>query len=142
MPHTYQHPRPAVTVDCVVFSQLKDETRVLLIQRAKAPFQDSWALPGGFMEIDETVEAAAARELKEETQLSGITLHQLGTFSRVDRDPRDRVISVAFWGKLLGTEDQAQAASDAKALRWFPIHALPPLAFDHAEILALAITQR
>ena len=94
------------------------------------------------MEIDETVEAAAARELEEETQLSGITLHQLGTFSQVDRDPRDRVISVAFWGMLEGTEDQAQAASDAKALRWFPINDLPPLAFDHAEILALARTQR
>jgi len=141
MLYTYQHPRPAVTVDCVVFSQLKDETRVLLIQRAQPPFQGSWALPGGFMEIDETVEAAAARELAEETQLAGITLHQLGTFSRVDRDPRGRVISVAFWGSLEGTEDQAQAASDARALRWFPINALPPLAFDHADILDQAKTQ-
>ena len=139
MPFEYEYPRPAISVDMVVLRNELDR-EVLLIQRRHPPFQDQWALPGGFLEIEETLEQAARRELQEETGLEAKSLRQVGAFSTVDRDPRTRVISVAF---LVDPEslDGAAAADDAKSLAWFGLEQLPELAFDHLEILQLALAQ-
>ena len=110
-------------------------TRVLLIQRLRDPFAGGWALPGGFMEIDETAEQAAIRELAEETSLVIDTVHQIGAYSAVDRDPRTRVITVAFLA-IHRPGDDPVAADDAADTRWFPIDRLPSLAFDHDQIIA------
>src|SRR6185295_13586191 len=98
MPHTYEHPRPSVTVDAVVFGFDDQDLKVLLIQRALEPFLGRWALPGGFVRMDESLEAAVRRELKEETGLSDVFLEQLYTFGAPARDPRGRVISIAYYG--------------------------------------------
>jgi 8-oxo-dGTP diphosphatase len=129
-----------LTTDCVLFSAIEGDLNILLIQRDKSPFEGSWALPGGFMEIDETLENAAYRELKEETGITSIKLKQLGIFDKPGRDPRGRVISVAFYA-LLDKHVLPKAASDARQARWFSFNNLPPLAFDHAEIIALAVQQ-
>src|SRR5213595_1917479 len=97
MPHTYQYPRAALTVDCVVFGFDEGELKVLLIQRGLDPFKGRWALPGGFVRVDETLDEAACRELREETGLKHVFLEQLYTFGQVDRDPRERVVSVAYY---------------------------------------------
>jgi 8-oxo-dGTP diphosphatase len=136
--HTYRHPRPALTVDCVVLAFEAGALSVLLIRRGLAPFLGSWALPGGFVRIDETLEEAARRELREETGLPQVYLEELRTFSRVDRDPRERVVSVAFVALVRGRSEQVKEGSDAAEARWFPLAALPPLAFDHGEILEAA----
>ena len=138
MAYQYEYPRPAVSVDIVVLRPAPPEQEVLLIQRLKQPFQDCWALPGGFLEMDETLEAAASRELLEETTLETESLEQIGAFSTVDRDPRGRVISVAFLAKIVD-DSVASAADDAKSLRWFRLSELPKLAFDHQEILNTAL---
>ncbi|GAB4195002.1 MAG: NUDIX domain-containing protein [Sandaracinaceae bacterium] len=134
----YRHPRPAITVDCVVFAFEARSLSVLLVRRGQPPFAGSWALPGGFVRVDETLEEAARRELAEETSLADVYLEELRTFSRVDRDPRERVISVAFVALLRGRSPAVREGSDAAEARWFPLDALPPLAFDHAEILEAA----
>jgi len=139
MPYTYKYPRPALTVDAVVFKKSDKETSVLLIERKNPPYKGKWALPGGFVDMDETVESAAARELLEETGLAGIKLQQLHTFSAVERDPRGRTISVVFWGVITNSET-ARAGDDAADAKWFSIDNLPDLAFDHQEIMAMAIT--
>jgi 8-oxo-dGTP diphosphatase len=141
MPHTYQYPRAALTVDCVVFGFDGGELKVLLIQRALAPFKGQWALPGGFVRVDETIDAAARRELVEETGLGDVFLEQLYTFGVVDRDPRERVVSVAHYALVKLSDHKAKAATDAAEAEWFPLSKLPKLAFDHAEILALALTR-
>lgn len=147
MSYTYQYPRPALTVDCVVFGFSGDSPalRLLLIQRKHDPFRGRWALPGGFVEMDETVEAAARRELQEETGVRDVFLEQLYTFSGVDRDPRERVVSVAYYALVNLDRHPVQAASDAEAAQWFVIHpdaaALPPLAFDHGKIVERAIAR-
>ena len=138
MPFTYEYPRPAVTVDCVVFGLDEDELKILLIQRAGEPFAGCWALPGGFVDMDETIESAARRELEEETSLRCNYLEQLYTFGQVDRDPRDRVISVAYFALVQLASHQVQAASDARNVGWFSLNDTPRLAFDHEKILEMA----
>ncbi|MDB6131090.1 MAG: hydrolase [Verrucomicrobiales bacterium] len=139
MPHTYQYPRAALTVDCVVFGLADSQLKLLLIERGLEPFKGKWALPGGFVRVDETVDAAARRELQEETGLHDLFLEQLYTFGRVDRDPRERVVSVAYYALVKEAAHETRAATDASDAKWFPVSRLPKLAFDHAEIVATAL---
>lgn len=135
---TYRYPRPAVTVDVVAVRGPAHSPEVLLIRRARAPFKGAWALPGGFVGIDEDLPDAARRELFEETGIRARCLVELGVFGRPDRDPRGRVISVAYLARL-ARPDIARAGDDASSAEWFPMKKLPKkLAFDHAEILARA----
>lgn len=136
MPYTYTYPRPAVTVDIVVFRS--NLTEVLLIRRLNPPFENTWAIPGGFVDMNETLEQAAARELEEETDLKEILLRQFHAFSEPNRDPRHRTISIAFYGFVENDQGDAIAGSDAKDARWFKTNELPSLAFDHDKILAKA----
>ena len=139
--YSYKYPRPAVTADCVVIGSAADSSRyVLLIQRGNEPYKGCWALPGGFMDMDETLEQCALRELKEETGLtpSG-DITELKSFSTVDRDPRGRTITVAFLIEMPMTE--AKGGDDAADARWFPLNELPPLAFDHDEIIKEALAR-
>lgn len=135
--YCYAYPRASVTADCVVLAPNDGVVKVLLIRRANEPYKDCWALPGGFMEMDETIETCAARELKEETGLEAAELTQLYTYSAVDRDPRGRTLSVAFLAEL--PYQEVQGGDDAAEARWFAVDAVPPLAFDHAEMLAKAL---
>ena len=139
MPYTYEYPRPAVTVDAAVFGFDGAELQILLVERALEPFAGQWAIPGGFVNMNESVEAAAVRELQEETGISRVFLEQLYTFGDVQRDPRGRVISVAYYALVKPSEHPTAAASDAREARWFPVSALPPLAFDHEKIVAVAL---
>lgn len=139
MPHTYKYPRPALTVDCVVFGFDETELKVLLIERALEPFKGSWALPGGFVHVDETIDEAARRELAEEAGLTNVFLEQLYTFGAVDRDPRERVVSVAHFALVKLSAYKTRAAADAADARWFPVSNVPKLAFDHGDILAAAL---
>jgi 8-oxo-dGTP diphosphatase len=138
MPYTYQYPRAALTVDCVVFGFDGGDLKVLLIQRALEPFKGRWALPGGFVRVNEPLDDAARRELEEETGLKNIFLEQLYSFGKVDRDPRERVVSVAYYALVKLADHRARAATDAANAKWFPISKIPRLAFDHADILATA----
>ena len=142
MAYTYEYPRPSLTVDCIIFG-LDESSRlkVLLIKRAKNPFKDAWALPGGFVDENETLEYAALRELKEETGVSDVFIEQLFTFGTPGRDPRGRVVTVAYYSLINLAEHKIGADTDAQDVKWFPINSLPPLAFDHAEILETAITR-
>lgn len=137
MPFVYEYPRPAVCIDCVIFSH--DRSSILLIKRAQEPFREFWALPGGFVEMDETLEESAKRELEEETGLKNIELEQLYTYGNPGRDPRGRVISIAFWGVINQSECNVCAGSDAASAQWFPFGELPMLAFDHSEIILKAL---
>lgn len=139
MPFTYDYPHPAVTVDIVVFGYDEADLKVLLIQRDRAPYRSKWALPGGFVEIDESIDDAARRELEEETGMSRVFLEQLYTFGAPKRDPRERVISVAHYALVKLTDHTVRAASDARNVAWFPVADLPALAFDHEEILEVAL---
>jgi 8-oxo-dGTP diphosphatase len=139
MPHTYEYPRAALTVDCVVFGLDDEDLKVLLIQRGLAPFEGTWALPGGFVRVDETLEEAARRELEEETGLRQVFLEQLYTFGAVDRDPRERVVSVAYYALVKLSDHDVHAATDARDAAWFGVHDVPSLAFDHAAILQVAL---
>lgn len=138
MPYTYTYPHPAVTVDVVVFTIEADDLKVLLVQRDGQPFEGRWALPGGFVELDESLRRAAWRELKEETGVNAAFLEQLGAFGHPDRDPRERVISVAYYALIPLDRLEIQAASDARDAGLFSLGALPQLAFDHAKILRRA----
>ena len=133
MAYTYKYPRPAVTADCVVMTK-EERPQVLLIQRGFDPFKGCWAFPGGFMNMDETTEQSAIRELEEETGLVVTELHQIGAYSKVDRDPRGRTITVAYL-VLVDHPIAATGQDDAAKAQWFPIDALPPLAFDHENIM-------
>jgi 8-oxo-dGTP diphosphatase len=126
-------------VDCVVFGLDEQELKVMLIQRGLPPFEGKWALPGGFVRLEETLDEAARRELEEETGLRKIFLEQLCTFSQVDRDPRERVVSVAYYALVNLRDHQVHAATDARDAGWFGVHDVPSLAFDHAEILRVAL---
>lgn len=138
--YCYAYPRPNVAVDCVVFGLDEQTTlKVMLIRRRDVP--KGWALPGGFVRIHESLEEAARRELAEETGIRDVFLEQLYTFGAVDRDSRDRVISVAYYALVNLGEYAIVAATDAEAAAWFAIDAIPPLAFDHAEILKTAINR-
>ncbi|MFW5759162.1 MAG: NUDIX domain-containing protein [Bacteroidota bacterium] len=141
MGFTYEYPRPAVTTDAVIFDlkgNKKEDLNILLIKRKNEPFKDSWALPGGFMDIEETLEECVAREVEEETGIKGMKFYQLEAFSSVDRDPRHRTISVAFWGFCHKTP-QKKASSDAVDVKWFDLKSLPQLAFDHDLIVKKAL---
>lgn len=139
MSYRYDHPRPAVTVDVVAIDTQPRPARVLLVRRREPPFRDHWALPGGFVDIDEPLETAAGRELREETGIDAIALAQLGAFGRPDRDPRGRVISIAFVARMDGASaTPPRPGSDAADARWFALGRLPPLAFDHADIIGQA----
>lgn len=138
MPYSYQYPRPALTVDCVVFGYDAEELKVLLIQRDLDPFEGKWALPGGFVHIDETLEDAARRELQEETGIADLYLEQLYTFGEVNRDPRERVVSVAYYALVDLFHHRLTAATDARNAAWFAVDDTPPLAFDHEHILTMA----
>lgn len=135
---TYRHPRPALTVDCVVFGLDAQDLKVLLIQRDIEPYAGCWALPGGFVHVDETIDAAARRELEEETGLKIGFLEQLYTFGDLDRDPRERVVTVAYYALLRLDEHPLQPASDARDAGWFQAADPPRLAFDHQHILDTA----
>jgi 8-oxo-dGTP diphosphatase len=133
MPDEYQYPRVAVTVDVIVFAEIERAPNVLLVQRAKDPYGGMWALPGGFIEMNENLEASAMRELKEETGVTAKELIQIGAFGDVGRDPRGRTISVAFLTCVEPSEPQA--ADDAAEAKWFALRGLPDLAFDHRAIV-------
>lgn len=142
MTYTYKYPRPALTVDCVVFGfEANAALQVLLIQRKLPPYEGHWALPGGFVQLDESVDAAAIRELQEETGVTDVFLEQLYTFGAVGRDPRDRIISVAYYALINLQEHPVQAATDASDAQWFELSMLPVLGFDHQEILDRAIAR-
>ena len=141
MSYTYEYPRPAVTVDCLVFSRENDKLWLMLIQRDRPPFQESWALPGGFVEIDEDLEEAAYRELKEETGINDIELGQFRTFGKPGRDPRGRTISIVYYGFTYNDSNLPQAGSDARNVDWFDVTDLPPLAFDHDKIIEMALQE-
>ena len=137
--YTYEYPRPSITVDVAIFRPLGEEYQILLIQRAQAPYQGKYALPGGFINMDESLEAAAQRELFEETGVNNQELTQIQTFSDPERDPRGRVISTCF-GCVLGVGNQihVQAGDDAAIADWFGLNDLPPLAFDHLVLIQAA----
>lgn len=137
MAYTYKYPRPAVTSDCVVITN-EQQPKVLLIQRGNEPFKGCWAFPGGFMDMDETTEHCAVRELKEETGLAVSDLHQIGTYSKIDRDPRGRTISVAYL-VIIDSPVEVTGQDDATKAEWFPITNLPHLAFDHFDIMQDAL---
>ena len=139
MPFTYEYPRPAVAVDCVVFGFDDGELKVLLIKRGLEPFKGAWALPGGFVRLDETLDAAARRELAEEAGLTDVYLEQLFTFGDVARDPRERVLSVSYYALVALDRHPPAAATDADAAAWFAVADLPSLAFDHAAIVTAAV---
>lgn len=137
MTYTYKYPRPAVTADCVVITK-EEQPKVLLIQRGIDPYKGCWAFPGGFMNMDETTEQCAIRELEEETGLRVSNVHQIGAYSKVDRDPRGRTITVAYLA-IIDEPVQVTGQDDAAKAEWFPLSALPELAFDHAEIMRDAV---
>lgn len=138
MSYTYKYPRPAVTADVVTITK-EEEPKVLLIQRGFEPYKGSWAFPGGFMEMDETTEECAIRELKEETGLKLDSMVQVGAYSKVDRDPRGRTITIAYLA-IVDEPLSVIAHDDAVMAEWFSINDLPILAFDHDEIMADAIS--
>lgn len=139
MSFTYKYARPAITADCVVFAQEEKDLKVLLIQRAQEPFKDSWAFPGGFAEVGESLDCTARRELEEETGLKDVSLKQLYTFSAPDRDPREHVITVAYYALIPFADQKLHAASDAGNAAWFSTDNIPDLAFDHEKILQMAL---
>lgn len=136
--YCYEHPRPAVTVDIVLFCRQAERVEVLLIKRGRDPFKGRWAFPGGFVDEDESLEDAAARELREETGLENVRLRQVGAFGDPGRDPRGHTVSVAF-AALLETRDEAKADDDAEYAAWHAVARPPRLAFDHKKILGVAV---
>ncbi len=133
--YCYDYPRPSVTVDIVLLTDVTQNPKVLLIRRKNSPFKDYWALPGGFLDMCETLEESARRELHEETRISDVQLTQIGAFGNPDRDPRGRVVTIAFVGIVSSEQQKAVAGSDAVAVAWFSISDLPQLAFDHEQII-------
>ena len=136
--YSYKYPHPAVAADCVVFVREGAEVKVLLIERRNAPCKGEWAFPGGFMNIDETAEEAACRELEEETGLKVGSVRQVGAFTAVDRDPRERVVSITYYAELPRVV-AVSGSDDARNARWFSLNNLPKLAFDHEMILQKAL---
>ena len=136
-PYQYKYEHPAVTTDCVIFTYEDWKLKVLLVKRGGEPYKGEWALPGGFLRGDETAREGALRELKEETALEASAIGELGVFSKPDRDPRERVITIAFYA--LVKPSKVQGGDDADEAAWFPIDDLPQLAFDHADIIHSAL---
>ena len=135
MSYTYEYPRPCVTVDVALFRKHHDKEEILLIQRKNPPFEGMWALPGGFINMDENLSEAAFRELKEETGLTPRTLFQYRTYGDVYRDPRHRTITIVYYGFIDFEVSQPLSGDDAADAAWFSIQKLPPLAFDHTQII-------
>jgi len=135
----YEYPRAALAVDCVVFGLDETDLKVLLIQRKLAPFQHAWALPGGFVRLDEELDVAARRELQEEAGVSDVYLEQLYTVGTLGRDPRERVVTVAYYALAKLSDHRIRAATDAMGVGWFSLDDLPKLAFDHQEIVEHAV---
>lgn len=136
-----KYERPSVTVDIVIFTITDNDLKVLLIKRKGPPYQNFWAIPGGFVKIDESLEEAAFRELKEETGVSDVYLEQLYTFGDPRRDPRTRVITVAYFALINSEKLELYASTDAEEVRWYSTKELPSLAFDHSKIMDYAITR-
>ncbi len=136
--YTYKYPHPAVATDCVIFGFDGRSLYILLIERGLEPYKGLWALPGGFLKMDETVEQCARRELQEETGVSEVFLEQFHVFSDVKRDPRERVLSVAFYALVRKSDYRLMAGDDAARAQWFVVDELPPLAFDHDRIVSMA----
>ena len=141
MKYTYDYPRPAVTVDCVVFGFDEGDLKILLVQRDVEPFRGKWALPGGFVLEQESLEQAARRELREETGIEKLYLEQLYTFGEPARDPRGRVITVAYYALVKLADHRVRAATDASSAAWFSVAEVSRLAFDHNKILDMALTR-
>lgn len=137
--YTYKYPHPALTTDCVVFGFDGSALSLLLVNRGIEPYKGKWALPGGFVRMDETVEEGALRELREETGVDDIYVEQLQAFSSIDRDPRERVVTVAFLAFVRQDDYNVIAGDDAAQAQWFPVEDLPELAFDHSEIIRVAL---
>ena len=137
--YSYKYPRPTVTADALIFRKNNKNVEILLIKRSNPPFEGMWASPGGFMDMDETPEEAAIRELHEETNLSNVELYQFHAYGAVDRDPRHRTIAIAYAGFLTNNNTEINGGDDAADAQWFNIHNLPELAFDHDLIVADAI---
>ena len=135
----YKYPHPAVTADCVIFGFDGLNINVLLIQRGIEPFKDKWALPGGFVKIDESADEGARRELQEETGLTDAKIEQFYTFTDVNRDPRERVITIAYYALVRLSE--VKGGDDAAKAQWFAQEDIPSLAFDHELILRTAINR-
>jgi len=137
--YTYDWPRPMISCDAVVFAFSGGKAKVLLIKRGHYPFEGQWAIPGGFIGMEEELHDTAVRELAEETGLTGVKLQQLAAFGTVGRDPRGRMITVVFWG-IAEQASKVKGADDAAQAKWFDIDKLPkPLAFDHEEVLEITI---
>ena len=139
--YSYQYPRAALTVDAVVFSKEQHSLEVLLIQRKHEPWKEMWALPGGFLEVGETCQQGAERELQEETGLQDIELRQFYVFDAVDRDPRERIITVAHYGFANKKNHSPKGNDDAMDAQWFDVNHLPPLAADHHQIIEKALLE-
>jgi 8-oxo-dGTP diphosphatase len=138
--YIYDWPRPMVTVDTVVFTFQNNRVKLLLVKRGNEPFKGKWAIPGGFIEIDEELEDAAARELQEETGLANVSLEQMHTFGRCGRDPRGRQITVVFMGIAAKGQNKVKGGDDASKAKWFDIENLPKdMAFDHSEVAKFAV---
>jgi 8-oxo-dGTP diphosphatase len=136
--HSYEYPRAALAVDCVVFGLDERDLKVLLIQRKIPPYQHAWALPGGFVRVDEKLDDAAQRELREEAGVTDVYLEQLYTFGDLGRDPRERVVTVAYYALAKLGDHRIRAATDAMGVGWFALDDLPKLAFDHEMIVERA----
>ncbi len=141
MVHHYQYPRAALAVDCVVFGFDEGDLKLLLIQRAIEPFLGQWALPGGFVRVEETLDDAARRELQEETGVSRVYLEQLYSFGELKRDPRERVVTVAYYALVKLSDHRVRGATDARNAAWFAIRELPRVAFDHERIIDVAFAR-
>ena len=137
MSYCYDYPRPAVTSDIIIIKKIDDQQFVLLIERKSPPFEGMWALPGGFIDMNETLEETALRELQEETGISGVKLKQFHTFSTVNRDPRHRTITTVFIGFTDNKAAKPEAGDDAAKVEWFALDNLPTLAFDHAMVMEM-----
>lgn len=141
MKHSYDYPRPALTVDCVIFGLDDSDLKVILIERGIDPFEGMWAIPGGFVSSGESIDDAAARELREETGLTNVYLEQLYTFGAPKRDPREHIVSVAYYALVNLTEHKLHAITDARSTAWFSINDIPKLAFDHNNIFEMALAR-
>jgi 8-oxo-dGTP diphosphatase len=141
MKYTYEYPRPALTVDCVVFGFDEGDLKVLLVRRNVEPNRGKWALPGGFVQMDESLDDAARRELQEETGIEKLYLEQLYTYGEVDRDPRGRVVTVAYYALVKLAAHGVRAATDAASAAWFSVAEVTKLAFDHDRILEMALAR-
>jgi 8-oxo-dGTP diphosphatase len=140
--YCYEYPRPSVSADIAVFRKESAGLQVLLIKRKNQPYQGMWAMPGGFMEIDETLEQTAVRELEEETGLRNIELKQFGTFSQMNRDPRTRVVTTVYYGIAELENSAAIGGDDAELAEWFAVGNLPEMAFDHGKIIGMILNDK